>query len=302
MDRLDAMRVFIAVAEEESFARAARRLGMSAPVATRAVGALEERLGARLFSRTTRIVRLTQAGERFFSDCRRILSELSEAEASAAGVHGEPSGELSVTAPVMFGRLFIAPLLLDFLDRYPSVVAQTLFVDRIVDLINEGQDVAVRIANLPDSSLTAIRCGSVRHVLCAAPQFLARHGIPSKPADLSELEAVELSMATPRHQWPFEIGGKTATVRIRPRLVANTVDVAITAALSGRAIARVLSYQITEELSAGKLQIVLAEYEQPPLPIHIVYHGGRRAGARVRRFVDFAVETLRENPSLHWRD
>ena len=269
-----------------------RRVGVAA------FDSLEDRLGVRLFSRTTRIVRLTQAGERFFSDCARILSELQEAEASAAGVHGEPSGEMSVTAPVMFGRMFVTPLLLDFLARHPGVTAQTLFVDRIVDLINEGQDVAVRIASLPDSSLTAIRCGSVRQVLCASPQFLARHGVPSRPADLSDLEVVELSLDTPRHQWAFQTGGKTETVRIKSRFIANTLDVAIAAALSGRGIARVLSYQIAEEIRSGKLEIVLADYEPRPLPVHVVYHGGRRASARVRSFVDFAAARLRESPAL----
>jgi DNA-binding transcriptional LysR family regulator len=176
VDRLEAMQAFIAVADEGGFARAGRRLSLSPPAVTRAIGALEQRLGAPLFHRTTRRVRLTEAGTRFLADCRRILAELDAAEAAAAGEHAELRGQIGITASVLFGRMHIAPLLFDFLAQHPRLTARTLFVDRIVDLIDEGLDVAVRIAQLPDSALHAVPVGAVRRVVCASPAFLAAHG------------------------------------------------------------------------------------------------------------------------------
>lgn len=295
MDRLDTMRVFVAVAEEQGFASAARRLAMSPPAVTRAVSALEERIGTRLFHRTTRIVRLTEAGTRFLSDCKRILGEIEEAEASAAGSHAEPAGELALTASVMFGRMFVAPLLLDFLAQHPRVTMRTLFVDRIVDLLEEGLDVAVRIAHLPDSSLTARQVGSVRRVVCASPAYLEAHGKPRTPADIARFDTIAFSTVAMRDEWTF---AAAATIRPPARLIVNTNEVAIAAAVAGYGLARVLSYQIAPELRAGRLKIVLAEFEPPPLPIHIVHLEGRRAAAKVRAFVDFAVDRLRADPSL----
>jgi DNA-binding transcriptional LysR family regulator len=259
MDRLNAMKVFTVVAEERSLSAAGRRLGMSAPAVTRAIAALEDHLGSKLLFRTTRIVRLTEPGARFLSDCKRILSEIDEAEASASGAYAEPRGQLSVTAPVLFGRLFVAPLLFDFISRHPRITARTLFVDRVVDLIEEGQDIAIRIAHLPDSSLTAARCGSVRHVLCASPKYLAAYGRPKTPSDLLNRDTIELSFSGPQQQWSFDVNGKRRYLRPSPRLVVNTADAAIAAAVSGRGIARVLSYQVSEELKSGALEVVLGE-------------------------------------------
>src|SRR5262245_52967647 len=190
MDRLDAMRVFIAVAEAQGFAAAARRLAMSPPAVTRAVAALEERLGARLLHRTTRMVRLTEAGTRFLADCRRILGEIEGAEASAAGAYASPRGQLTLTAPVMFGRMHVAPLVLDFLARHRDVSIRLVMLDRIADLMEEGIDVAVRIAHLPDSALTALRVGAVRRVVCASPAYLKAHGTPEAPADPARFAAL----------------------------------------------------------------------------------------------------------------
>jgi DNA-binding transcriptional LysR family regulator len=296
MDRLESMRVFVAVAEAQGFAPAARRLAMSPPAVTRAVAALEERIGTRLLHRTTRIVRLTEAGSRFLADCKRILGEIEDAEASAAGTHAEPRGQLAVTAPVMFGRMYVAPIVLDFLARHPRVTARMLFLDRVVDLIDEGLDVAVRIAHLPDSSLRAVRVGSVRRVVCASPEYLAARGTPRTPADLSQRDAIAFSLSTSPEDWSFASG---ETLSPPTRLVVNSNDVAIAAAVAGRGVARVLSYQIAPELRAGKLQIVLAEFEPPPVPISGVYAEGRRAAAKVRAFVDFAVERLRSDKSLN---
>ncbi|WP_437687209.1 LysR family transcriptional regulator [Sorangium sp. So ce176] len=298
MDRLDTLRVFIAVAEEEGFAPAARRLSMSPPAVTRAIAALEERIGTRLLHRTTRIVRLTEAGARFLTDCKRILGEIEEAEASAAGSHAELRGQIGVTAPVMFGRMFVAPVVLDFLARHPRVSARTLLVDRVVDMLDEGLDVAVRIAHLPDSSLTAIRVGSVRLVVCASPDYLAARGAPETPADLAQLDTIAFSQAASPVEWAFSSGARVEKVLPPSQLLVNTADVAIAAAVAGRGLTRVLSYQVGPELRAGRLRIVLPAFEPPPVPVHVVHPEGPRAAARVRAFVDFLVERLRSEAWL----
>ena len=285
------MRAFVAVAEEEGFARAGRRLSLSAPAVTRAVAGLERRLAAPLFHRTTRMVRLTDAGVRFLADCRRILGELDEAEAAVAGAHGELRGQIALTAPVLFGRMHVAPLLFDFLQQHPRLTARAHFADRITDLIDEGLDVAVRIAHLPDSALHAVPVGAVRRVVCAAPHYLARHGEPRAPADLEQFGAIAFSIGGEAPEpWTFASGD---AVRPRSQLLVNSNDVAIDAAVAGHGLARVLSYQIAPQLRRGELRIVLAEFEPAPLPISLVTLAGRRAAPRVRRFVEFAAERLR---------
>jgi DNA-binding transcriptional LysR family regulator len=288
MDRLDSMRAFIVVAETRNFAAAARQLGLSAPAVTRAVAGLEERIGIRLLHRTTRMVRLTDAGATYLTDCKRILAELDEAEASAAGTHGQPRGALSLTASVMFGRIHVAPVMLKFLDAYPEVTVRTLFVDRVVDIIDEGFDVAVRIAHLPDSSLSAVRVGSVRRVICASPDYLVRHGVPQSPADLEHHHALQFSGVLAAEPWVFRDGSVTPPAR----LIVNASDVAIAAALAGKGVTRVLSYMIAPHLQDGRLKIILADHELPPVPVHLVHREGRRANARVRSFIDFAASHL----------
>jgi DNA-binding transcriptional LysR family regulator len=298
MDRLDEMRVFLAVADAGGFAMAARRLGISPPAATRAVASLEERIGARLLHRTTRIVRRTEAGDRFLADCRRILGEIDDAEAAAAGSHAEPRGRIAVTAPASFGRLHVAPVVLAFLIRHPEVAARLMLVDRVVDLIEEGLDVAVRIAHLADSSLSASRVGAVRRIVCASPTYLAARGVPRRPADLVRFEAIAFSQAGALPGWSFAAGARTEMVNPPTPLIVNSAEVAVAAAVAGQGLTRVLSYQAAAELQAGRLEIVLAEFEPPPIPVHVVHAEGRRAAARVRAFVDFAVERLRADPAL----
>ena len=298
MDRLETMRIFIAVAEQAGFARAARQLSLSGPAVTRAVAALEDRIGTRLLHRTTRHVRLTEAGARFLADCKRIMAEIGDAEASAAGYHAGLRGPLAITASVLFGRMYMAPILLDFLARYREVTARLLLVDRIVDLMEEGMDVAVRIAELPDSSLSAIRVGSVRRVVCASPGYIATHGSPSSPEDLAQFDAIAFSQGGAAQEWIFGAGSKSAAVRPSAQLRVNNSDVAIAAALAGRGFTQVLSYQIVPELRAGRLKLVLGEFEPPPVPIHLVHMEGRRAAARVRGFLDFAAERLRADETL----
>jgi DNA-binding transcriptional LysR family regulator len=285
------MQAFLAVADEGGFARASRRLSLSPSAVTRAIAALEQRLGAPLFHRTTRRVRLTDAGTRFLADCRRILAELETAEAAAAGERAELRGQIGITASVLFGRMHVAPILFDFLAQHPRVTARTLFVDRIADLIDEGLDVAVRIAQLPDSTMHAVPVGTVRRVVCASPAFLAAHGEPRAPADLARFSALAFSIGGDAPEpWTFASG---ESVRPRSQLLANSNDVAIAGAVAGHGLARVLSYQIAPQLRAGVLRLVLETFEPPPVPVSLVTLEGRRAAPRVRRFLDFAAERLR---------
>jgi len=293
MDRLETMRIFAAVADSSGFAAAARKLGMSAPSVTRAVAALEDRIGTELLKRTTRTVRLTEAGTRFLADSRRILVEVEEAERFAGDLHGELRGRLSVTASVNFGRMFVAPLVLEFLATHAQASVRTLFVDRLVDLVDEGLDVAVRIAELPDSTLSAVRVGSVRRVLCASPAYLEKRGTPRKPSDIDEHDTITFSGGVAEPEWGFQKNKKPIAVQPHARLVVNAVDVALAAAVAGRGLTRLLSYQVDADLRAGRLVTVLCDHEPTPLPVHVVHAGSKRASAKVRRFVDLAVERLR---------
>jgi DNA-binding transcriptional LysR family regulator len=305
MDQLDAMRVFVTVADTHSFAGAARLLKCSPAAVTRSIAALEQHLGARLLHRTTRSLRLSEAGERYLTDCRRILGALQEADAVASGAHVEPQGHLMVTAPVLFGRIHIAPLLLDFLQAHPRLSAQALFVDRLVHLVDEGVDVALRIAHLPDSSLTAVKVGSVRRVVVASPDYLARCGEPTSPDELGGHDAIGVSPSGgPFAPWRFaQPGDPKAELRTAPtpriQFTSNGNEVGIAAACAGRGLTRVMSYQVADDVAAGRLRVVLAPFEPAPIPVHLVYPEGRHAAAKVRAFVDFAVARLRAHPVLN---
>mgnify|MGYP002780877752 FL=1 len=292
MDRFAAMEVFVRVADVRSFAEAARQLGMSPPAVTRAVAALEQSLGTRLFTRTTRAVRLTEAGDRFWEDCKRILGDLSDAEAAARGSYNRPTGTLTITAPVIFGRLYILPILTEFLDLYPDVTGRLVLLDRTVNLIDEGMDLAVRIGHLPDSSHSAIKVGSVRRVVCGAPSYFATHGRPARPADLARHRIILPNSAWTSTQWQFGGAGKTS-VELTPRLFCNSNDAAIAAARSGWGVTRQLSYQIGPDLRDGTLEAVLTAFEEPSLPVYILHPDGRRASAKVRAFVDLITARLR---------
>ncbi|WP_439887676.1 LysR family transcriptional regulator [Pseudomonas sp. MBLB4123] len=299
MDRFQEMQVFLAVAEAQGFAAAARRLNMSPPSVTRAVAALEARIGTLLLARTTRSVRLTEAGQRYGEDCRRILAELEEAEESAAGSHAVARGQLTVTAPVLFGELFVTPLLVDYLKRHPAVQIKALLVDRVVSMVDEGVDVAVRIGNLPDSGLHTVKVGEVRQVICAAPAYLAEHGRPRRPQDLRLGDAVVAASSSLVSDWQFSGPGGPLSVRPQPRLVVTANQAAINAACLGWGPTRALSYQVARQVAAGELEIVLADYELPALPIHVVHLGGRKVAAKVRTFVDFCAAGLGANAALN---
>ncbi len=298
MDRLHLLSVFVAVGEEESFAAGARRLGMSPPAVTRAIAALEAKLGVKLLNRTTRFVRVTEAGQRYLDDARRIMSEIDEADEAARGINAVPRGQLTVTAPVLFGKMFVMPVVVEFLQRYPDMEISALFLDRLVNMLEEGVDVGVRIGELPDSSMKAIRVGQVRRVLAASPEYLAKHGVPKVPSDLLKHTIVVASTVSPNIEWKFLHEGETATVRIKPRLQASSNDAAIQAVRLHFGITRLLSYQIAPYLETGELQTVLADYA-PPLPIHVIHREGRYASAKVRNFVDAAVANLRAHKFLN---
>ncbi|WP_285373470.1 LysR family transcriptional regulator [Pseudomonas sp. lyk4-TYG-107] len=298
MDRFQEMQIFATVAQEQGFSAAARRLGLSAASVTRAVAALEQRIGTQLLIRTTRTVHLSEAGQRYLEDCRRILAEVQEAEDSAAGSHAQPRGQLTVTAPVLFGELFVTPLMTSYLTQYPDVSINALLVDRVVSMVEEGIDVAVRIGDLPDSNQHAIRVGEVRRVICGSPEYFAEYGRPVHPHALAGAPVVATSAIGQQRNWPFLDAGEPLSVRPEPRLIVTANQAAITAACMGLGLTRVLSYQVASKIATGELEIVLAEFELPPLPIHVVYQGGRKAPARIRSFVDFTAEALREHPAL----
>jgi len=295
MDRFHLMNVFVAVAEEQGFAATARRLHLSPPAVTRAVAALEEQLGVKLLNRTTRFVRVTEAGRRYLEDAKRILDDVKTADEAAAGINAAPRGQLVITAPVLFGSMFVMPGIVDYLDTYPDTEVSAMFLDRIVNLLEEGVDVGIRIGELPDSSLRALRVGSVRAILCASPEYLKRYGPLRKPKDLLAHSIIASSAGNNAIDWRFE----NAALRIQPRLTVTTNDAAIEAARRGSGITRLLSYQVARLLGEGGLKIVLKKFEPPPLPIYIVHREGRFASARIRAFVDLMAERLRAEKALN---
>ncbi len=299
MDRFHQMQVYRAVAEEEGFAAAARRQKLSPPAVTRAISALEDQLGVKLLDRTTRYVRVTDAGQRYLEDCRRILADVEAADEAAAGINAEPRGHLAITAPVLFGRLYVIPGIIDYLQRYPGMEVSALLLDRIVNLVEEGLDVGVRIGELPDSSLRALHVGTVRTVLVAAPVYLEQRGLPSSPRELAQHTLIASSAANLAQGWRFRQGNSERTVRIKPRLTVTANDAAIAAAASGFGITRILSYQVASQLADGSLKILLPEFEPSPWPVHIVHREGHHAAARIRAFIDLLAERLRQDKVLN---
>jgi DNA-binding transcriptional LysR family regulator len=293
MDQIHLMKVFVAVGELESFAAAARRLDISPAAVTRAVSALEDMLGVKLLLRTTRSVRLTQAGSRYLEDTRHILASIFEANEAAAGINATPKGELAVTAPILFGKKFVMPSIVRYLQQYPEVDVSAYFLDRIVNMVEEGMDVAVRIGPLPDSGLKALRVGRVRRMLCASPEYLARHGVPQHPSDLPAHAVIATTNLSPRAGWRFGVTDEPTLVRIKPRLTVTSNDGAIAAAVGGLGIARLLSYQVVDEVASGQLQVLLADYEEAPWPIHVLHRESKHGSAKVRMFVDMLAHELR---------
>jgi DNA-binding transcriptional LysR family regulator len=295
VNRFHEMTVFLAVAEARSFAAAARRLEMSAPTVTRSVAALEHRLGILLLVRTTRSLRLTEAGERYAADCRRILDDVEQADDAAAGVMGAPRGALSITAPAFFGELHVMPAVLGYLRAHREVSVRTLLVDRVVNLLDEGVDVAVRIGALPDSTLTAVPVGQVRRVVCAAPAFLQEHGEPKDLDALPRFCTITAAMEGRGTQWRFQQDGQARRLSVDSQLTVTSFQAAVLAACEGWGLTQVVSYQVARHLASGALQVVLRDFELPPMPVHVVYPEGRKSSAKVRSFVDFCVDALRRD-------
>ena len=296
MDRFEDMAIFVAVAECQGFAAAARRLNLSPPSVTRAVANLESRIGTLLFTRNTRSIRLTESGQHFLADCRRILAELDEAADTAVGQDAPPRGTLNVTAPVLFGEMVVTPIVVAFLTEHVHVQIKLQLLDRVVNMADEGIDVAIRIAPVTDSGLVAIPVGHVRRVVCAAPSLLEQQGIPSHPRDLDRFRLIDASNVG---DWQFLDRGDRFVQPIQSALQLNSNRAAIRAATLGWGITRVMSYQVAKELEDNALKTVLSDYELPPVPIHVVYPESRRGSAKLQRFVEFCVTTLRADSGLN---
>lgn len=299
MDRFHLMAVFVAVAEEASFAGGARRLKLSPPAVTRAITALEERLGVRLLTRTTRVVRVTEAGARYLEDARRIMADFDEADSAAAGINAIPRGPLAITAPVLFGRLYVLPIMTEYQSTHELTTLNALFVDRVVNLVEEGLDVGVRIGELPDSSLRAIRVGQVRRVVVGAPEYVRAHGVPREPDDLRRHRIIASTSISPAPEWMFGAKDQRSAIKLQPTILVNTNDSALEAARMGFGLTQMLSYQVAPQLASGELVRVLENHEGPDLPIHVIHREGRHGSAKVRSFVDLAVDRLRGHAALN---
>jgi DNA-binding transcriptional LysR family regulator len=293
MDRLAAMRVFISVADSGSLSAAGRRLNMPLATVSRHLAALEEQIGVRLMTRTTRHLTLTEPGRHYLESCRRILSEIEAAELALAGQHLEPRGEIAITAPAMFGRLHVVPIVVAFLEAFAPVTARLLLVDRVVDLIEEGLDVSVRIGVLPDSSLMATRVGGIRLVTCASPSYLAEHGTPATPQELAGHGCISFGSFSPAERWVYAGPAKSRWVPVHSRLSVNTADAAIEAARAGLGITRVLSYQAEASVAEDALRLILEDFEPEALPVNLLHREDRLPQAKVQRFIAFAAPRLR---------
>ena len=291
MDRIDAMQAFVAVADLHGFAPAARKLKISPSAVTRLIAALEERLGARLLQRTTRSVALTDVGTRYLARARRILADVEEAERAAEGERTRPSGRLVVSAPLGFGRLHVSPVMSAYLRRYPVVSGELRLEDRMVSLVEDGIDLAVRIGELADSTLVARHVGKMRRIVVASPAYLKARGEPETLSEIASHDTIQFGSTAGLADWRFVRDGKEVRVDYMPRFSSNSSDAAVQYAASGGGLTRVMAYQAAEALNAGKLKIVLQKFEQPAVPIHIVYPTSRLLSAKVRAFIDLVVET-----------
>jgi DNA-binding transcriptional LysR family regulator len=294
MDRFDAMSVFLAVVEAGSLSAAGRRLDMPLATVSRKVSELETHLKARLLNRSTRRLELTDTGRAYVDACKRILVEVGEAERAATGEYSAPKGELVITAPVVFGRLHVLPVVTEFLLAFPAVNVRLALGDRITHLLDEHLDLAVRIGTLPDSSFKATGVGWLRRVVCGSPAYLASHGVPQTPADLDNHDCVTFDALASPDQWVFRYEQSELAVPVHSRLVVNTVEAAVDAARTGLGLTRLLSYQIDAARRAGDLAVVLEAFEPPPIPVSLVFNAQQRIPLKLRAFLDFAAPRLRE--------
>lgn len=287
MDKLRAMATFVRIVESGSLTAAAGALEVSGPSVVRLLASLERSLDVRLLNRTTRRIALTDEGRDYYERCKRILAEVEEAEAAAGSRRGTARGELRVTAPVLFGRLHVAPLITAFVARHAGVSVDLLFVDRVVNLLEEGLDVGVRIAELPDSSLVAIPAGEVRRVVCASPKYLARAGTPETPQDLRGHACIRFAGLGATHEWSFREAGRKLAVPVRGPLAGNQADALVEACAGGLGIGMFLSYQVAPLVAAGRLKLLLGDYLPPPIPVSVVYPHAKLLPVRTRLLVDW---------------
>lgn len=291
MDRIDAMQAFVAVADLQGFAPAARKLRLSPSGVTRLIAALEDRLGARLLQRTTRSVTLTDAGSRYLERARRILADVEEAESAAEGERTRPSGRLVVSAPIGFGRLHVSPLMSAYLTRFPEVAGELRLEDRMVSLVEDGVDLAVRIGQLADSSLVARHVGEMRRIVVASPGYLKARGEPKTLEAVAAHDTIQFGATAGMADWRFVEDGREVRVAIAPRLSTNSADAAVQYAEQGGGLTRVLAYQAADAIKHGRVKVVLAKFELPAMPVHIVYPTSRLLSAKVRTFIDLVAET-----------
>jgi len=295
MDRLDAMATLIAAVDGGSLSAASRQRNMPLATVSRKVAELEAHLRTQLVIRTSRKLALTEAGRAYVAASRRILEAIDEAERAAAGEYRAPRGHLTITAPVMFGRLHVEPVVLAFLRAYPDVTVRLVLADAIVNLTDDHIDAAIRVGNLPDSRMVAIRLGAVGWVTCASPQYLAARGTPDSPAALNSHDCIMFEGLYSNNLWNFGRGPQAITLPIRPYFAVNTADAAIAACINGAGITRVLSYQVQDAVAAGALSLILQGFEPPSLPVHLVYAGQSQLPLKLRAFLDFAAPTLKSS-------
>jgi DNA-binding transcriptional LysR family regulator len=294
MDRLESMTILLAVVDAGSLSAAARRLGMPLATVSRKVAELETHLHTRLLHRTTRQLSLTEAGAAYVAACRRILDEIGEAERIATGEYATPKGELTVTAPIVFGRLHIVPVVAEFLAQFPEIAIRLMLTDRVVHMMDEQIDVALRIGQLPDSSLMATSVGTVRRVICGSPAYLEKHGTPAAPRELAGHSCINFEVLESRRAWMFGSGKSALSVPVVSRLEVNTAEAAISAAILGVGLVRVLSYQVADALAAGALSVVLENYESAPFPVSMVHKGQTPLPRKLRAFLDFVAPRLKD--------
>jgi DNA-binding transcriptional LysR family regulator len=293
MDRFDAMATLIAAVDAGSLSAGSRALGMPLATVSRKVSELEEHLRTQLVVRTSRRLVLTEAGRAYVAASRRILDDIEDAERAASGEYRAPRGHLAITAPIMFGRLHVEPVVLDFLKAYPDINARLALADHNVNLVEDRVDVAVRIASLSDSSMVAVRLGAVNWVTCASPQYLHARGVPETPEALSHHDCVMFEGLYSGHLWSFGCGKQAIALPISPRFAVNTADAAIAAAIASAGITRVLSYQVSAAVAAGALRLILRPFEPESLPVHLVYPGQSLLPLKLRAFLDFAAPRLK---------
>jgi DNA-binding transcriptional LysR family regulator len=298
MDRFRAMETFVAIADAGSFTIAANKLHVSPSVASRLVKELESHLGTRLLTRSTRMFRLTGAGTQYLAECRRLIADIVNAEVSAAGAHALPQGRLTIAAPASFGKFYVTPVVSEYLLRFPDVQVVAWFIDRTMNLSDDGVDVAFRIGKLPATNFEAVPVGNVRHVLCASPEYLDRYGSPERLDQLTDHRIILATGGSSSPEWRFFDGESPLAIRVRPRLT-TTSDSAIDAAVAGLGITRLLSCQVADQLLDGSLKTVLAEFEPPALPVSVVHRGGQYVCRKISAFVDLAVDALRSDRSLN---